>query len=99
MTQIPNSSPRKVDQIDYSKFITAKMKNVPQSGIRKYFDIAAGIEDVISLGVGEPISLRLGTFEKCVFIHWKKEKLLTHPISVFWNFVKKFQRDTKEITI
>ena len=54
MTQIPNSSPRKVDQIDYSKFITAKMKNVPQSGIRKYFDIAAGIEDVISLGVGEP---------------------------------------------
>jgi Aspartate/tyrosine/aromatic aminotransferase len=30
------------------------MKNVPQSGIRKYFDIAAGIENVISLGVGEP---------------------------------------------
>nr|WP_318785445.1 aminotransferase class I/II-fold pyridoxal phosphate-dependent enzyme [Methanimicrococcus sp. At1] len=30
------------------------MQHVPPSGIRKYFDIAAGIEDVISLGVGEP---------------------------------------------
>ena len=54
MTQIPPVSPRKGDQIDYSKFITAKMNNVPPSGIRKYFDIATGIEDVISLGVGEP---------------------------------------------
>ena len=54
MTLIPPASPRKADQIDYSKFITAKMKKVPPSGIRKYFDIAAGIEDVISLGVGEP---------------------------------------------
>jgi len=54
MTQIPKSTPRKVDKIDYSKYINHKMKNVPPSGIRKYFDIAAGIEDVISLGVGEP---------------------------------------------
>jgi len=58
MTQIPKSTPRKVDQntngLDYSKYITHKMKTIPASGIRKYFDIAAGIEDVISLGVGEP---------------------------------------------
>ena len=27
---------------------------VPPSGIRKYFDIAAEMEDVVSLGVGEP---------------------------------------------
>ncbi len=27
---------------------------VPPSGIRKFFDIAGGIEDVISLGIGEP---------------------------------------------
>lgn len=54
MTQIPKSAPRKVDKLDYSKYITDKMQYVPPSGIRKYFDIAAGIEDVISLGVGEP---------------------------------------------
>ncbi|MDV0444843.1 putative N-acetyl-LL-diaminopimelate aminotransferase [Methanimicrococcus sp. At1] len=53
MTQIPKQTPRKVD-LDYSKYITNKMQHVPPSGIRKYFDIAAGIEDVISLGVGEP---------------------------------------------
>jgi aminotransferase len=41
-------------KINYSKYITKTMANVPPSGIRKYFDIAAGIEDVISLGVGEP---------------------------------------------
>ena len=54
MTQIPKSSPRKVGKLDYSKYITGKMKDVPPSGIRKYFDIAAGVENVISLGVGEP---------------------------------------------
>ena len=26
----------------------------PPSGIRRFFDIAASMEDVISLGVGEP---------------------------------------------
>ncbi|MDR2944106.1 MAG: aminotransferase class I/II-fold pyridoxal phosphate-dependent enzyme [Methanosarcinales archaeon] len=54
MTQIPKSFSGKSIPIDYSKYITDKMKYVPPSGIRKYFDIAAGIEDVISLGVGEP---------------------------------------------
>ncbi|AKB84350.1 Aspartate aminotransferase [Methanococcoides methylutens MM1] len=30
------------------------MQKVPPSGIRKFFDMASGSEDVISLGVGEP---------------------------------------------
>ena len=30
------------------------MQAVPPSGIRKYFDIAATMDDVISLGIGEP---------------------------------------------
>ncbi|WP_424359011.1 aminotransferase class I/II-fold pyridoxal phosphate-dependent enzyme [Methanocella sp. MCL-LM] len=34
--------------------IANKVKNLPPSGIRKFFDIASGIPDVISLGVGEP---------------------------------------------
>ncbi|HTY89572.1 MAG TPA: aminotransferase class I/II-fold pyridoxal phosphate-dependent enzyme [Methanocella sp.] len=34
--------------------IAKKVIELPPSGIRKYFDIAATIEDVISLGVGEP---------------------------------------------
>src|SRR2546428_1616443 len=32
----------------------AKVERISASGIRKYFDLAAGLEGVISLGVGEP---------------------------------------------
>ena len=40
--------------IDYSKVINTTVKEIKPSGIRKFFDIAATMEDVISLGVGEP---------------------------------------------
>ena len=49
-----NHSNNQTKKIDYPKFVAKTMANVPPSGIRKYFDIAAGIQDVISLGVGEP---------------------------------------------
>jgi aminotransferase len=35
-------------------FISERAQNIPPSGIRKFFDLALTIEDVISLGVGEP---------------------------------------------
>jgi aminotransferase len=34
--------------------LSARVRAVPPSGIRRFFDIAATLEDVISLGVGEP---------------------------------------------
>ena len=37
-----------------SRFISENIKNLPFSGIRKFFDIASEMEDVVSLGVGEP---------------------------------------------
>ncbi len=40
--------------IDYSKIITQTVRDIKPSGIRKFFDIAATMDDVISLGVGEP---------------------------------------------
>ena len=40
--------------IDYSKVLSAVVKEMKPSGIRKFFDIANTMEDVISLGVGEP---------------------------------------------
>jgi aminotransferase len=36
------------------KFISKRVAKAPPSGIRKFFDIAATMEDVISLGIGEP---------------------------------------------
>jgi aminotransferase len=35
-------------------FIARHVASVPQSGIRRFFDIAATMDDVISLGIGEP---------------------------------------------
>jgi aminotransferase len=35
-------------------FVANKIQAVPPSGIRRFFDIAATMEDVISLGIGEP---------------------------------------------
>ncbi|MCB0207026.1 MAG: aminotransferase class I/II-fold pyridoxal phosphate-dependent enzyme, partial [Anaerolineae bacterium] len=34
--------------------ISKRVAAVPPSGIRKFFDIAATMDDVISLGIGEP---------------------------------------------
>lgn len=35
-------------------FVSQSVKNLRPSGIRRYFDIAATMDDVISLGIGEP---------------------------------------------
>lgn len=40
--------------MDYSKLISPSIQSLAPSGIRKFFDIAAEMKDVISLGVGEP---------------------------------------------
>ncbi|MBQ8648472.1 MAG: aminotransferase class I/II-fold pyridoxal phosphate-dependent enzyme [Clostridia bacterium] len=40
--------------MDYSKVLSPKVTAIAPSGIRKFFDIAATMDDVISLGVGEP---------------------------------------------
>ena len=36
------------------QFVAKKIERVPPSGIRRFFDIAATMDDVISLGIGEP---------------------------------------------
>ena len=40
--------------IDYSKILNKTVTEIKPSGIRRFFDIAATMDDVISLGVGEP---------------------------------------------
>ncbi len=40
--------------MDYNKHLSKRVVNMPFSGIRKFFDIAAERKDVISLGIGEP---------------------------------------------
>ena len=40
--------------MEYDKLISPGAANMRPSGIRKFFDIAAEMDDVITLGVGEP---------------------------------------------
>ena len=40
--------------MDYDKLLNKTVAEIPPSGIRKFFDLAATMDDVISLGVGEP---------------------------------------------
>lgn len=40
--------------IDYDSVLCGRIREVPYSGIRKFFDISAEMDDVISLGIGEP---------------------------------------------
>src|SRR6185503_20950769 len=35
-------------------FIAAAVRDIPRSGIRDFFELVQGMQDVISLGVGEP---------------------------------------------
>ncbi len=35
-------------------FVTGTVRDLPKSGIRRFFDIVADMKDVVSLGVGEP---------------------------------------------
>ena len=40
--------------MDYSKLLSSKVVSIKPSGIRKFFDVVSEMDDVISLGVGEP---------------------------------------------
>src|SRR5512145_2992975 len=40
--------------VDSTKYLSKRVAELKPSGIRKFFDIAATMKDVISLGIGEP---------------------------------------------
>lgn len=40
--------------MNYDSLLNEKIKSIPPSGIRKFFDLVATMDDAISLGVGEP---------------------------------------------
>ncbi|MFQ6792880.1 aminotransferase class I/II-fold pyridoxal phosphate-dependent enzyme [Thomasclavelia sp.] len=40
--------------MDFNKVLNNTVRDIPPSGIRKFFDLASEMEGVISLGVGEP---------------------------------------------
>ena len=54
--------------MSWSEKLSNSVQSIAPSGIRKFFDIAAQMEDVISLGVGEPDFITPWTIrESCVY--------------------------------
>ncbi len=49
----PHNSPKRRTK-PMRDFVSKRVHAVPPSGIRRFFDIAATMDDVISLGIGEP---------------------------------------------
>lgn len=41
-------------QTGAGRFLSGRVRQIPASGIRRYFDMISGLEGVISLGIGEP---------------------------------------------
>lgn len=50
----PNAAQKGRQVIDMTNFVAKRISDLPASGIRKFFDIASQMEDMVSLGVGEP---------------------------------------------
>src|SRR4051812_47092192 len=51
-----------------SGYLAPLVRDIPPSGIRKFFDLASGRKDIISLGVGEPdFSTPWHVREACVY--------------------------------
>jgi aminotransferase len=51
-----------------SHYLNPLVRNIPPSGIRKFFDLVSGSKDIISLGVGEPdFSTPWHVREACVY--------------------------------
>lgn len=54
MKQVPHNQPTVQPPESISRFINPLVRDIPPSGIRRFFDLVSGSKDIISLGVGEP---------------------------------------------
>lgn len=62
--------------IEYDNVVSDVIKKIKPSGIRKFFDIAANLEGVISLGVGEPDFLTPWAIRKTAITALEKGKTI-----------------------
>ncbi len=62
--------------IDYNSVLSNKIKNIKPSGIRKFFDLAAMMKGVISLGVGEPDFPTPWTVRKAAIDTLEKKRII-----------------------
>lgn len=76
--------------IDYDKILSQRAVAIKPSGIRKFFDIAAEMDDVISLGVGEPDFKTPGAFVMPAPNRWKRGAPGIQPTRAWRRFEPRF---------
>ena len=84
--------------INYDEFLNKKLVDVKPSGIRKFFAIAEEMDNVISLGVGEPDFLTPWHIRQ-VLIILSKVLQDTRQMQVWQSLETKFQTFTQEIIL
>lgn len=75
--------------INYDKFLNRELSNVKPSGIRRFFDIASEIDDVISLSIGEPDFTTPWHIRETGIDTLEKVRPGTHQIAVLRTYAKK----------
>ena len=62
--------------MNYDDMLSERVKTIKPSGIRKFFDLASQMDDVISLGVGEPDFTTPWSIREAAIYQLKKGELL-----------------------
>ena len=67
-------------QVMYDSLLSDKVRNIPPSGIRKYFDLMENMDNVISLSVGEPDFKTPWHIRDAGIYSWKKDLRNIHQM-------------------
>lgn len=76
--------------IEYDSLVNRTVRRIKPSGIRKFFDIANEMDDVISLSVGEPDFHTPGTSGRRASRAWRRAAPATPQTGASSSFGRKF---------
>ncbi len=79
-----------------NKFISSRVNDLQFSGIRKFFDVAATMEDVVSLGVGEPDFLTPWTIREEAIYSLEKRRTNYSSNAGLYELRKEISKYTEE---
>ena len=71
--------------MNYDALLNPTLRELQPSGIRKFFDIAQEMQDVISLTIGEPDFSTPYHIREEVSVRWRTAKRGTPPMPVWRN--------------
>ena len=74
-----------MQEISDVRQLSKRVAGLKPSGIRKFFDIAATMKDVISLGIGEPDFTTPKPSSTRASARCRRAKRITPPIPAGWN--------------